>query len=106
VNVFKTGMAAAVFAALAAAASAQDIGAMKDMDANGDGTITKVEAQAALEARFKAMDTDHDGKLSEDEFVTAGLKRLATFDKNGDGAVSRDELRDQIRNTIRNRFTR
>ena len=93
----KIGLAAAVAVLIMLPASAQDIGALRDMDANGDGTITKAEAQAFLEARFKAMDTNHDGKLSEDEFVNAGLKRLSALDKDGDGQVTRSELRSELR---------
>lgn len=106
VNIIKAGLVAATLAGFIAAASAQDLGAMHEMDTNGDGTITKAEAHAALALRFKAMDANHDGKLSEEEFVNAGLKRLLTADKNGDGEVSRDELRNQIRNAIRNRMSR
>lgn len=105
-NVIKTGLAALLLAAFASAASAQDLGAVKEMDMSGDGIITKTEAEAALVARFKTLDANHDGKVSEDEFVSSGLKRLSTFDKNGDGNVSRDELRDQIRNAFRSRLSR
>jgi hypothetical protein len=86
----------AVFAA-AAPALAQDMGPIREMDANGDGTITKVEAQSALEARFRRMDTNHDGKLSEDEYVNAGLARLAEFDTDKDGNITRSELRKSLR---------
>jgi hypothetical protein len=106
VNAIKTGLAALLLAAFAGAASAQDLGAVKEMDVSGDGIITKAEAETALVARFKTLDANHDGKVSEDEFVNAGLKRLSAFDKNGDGNVSREELRDQFRNAFRNRFSR
>jgi hypothetical protein len=37
------------------------------MDADGDGTLTLQEWQAAHERIFKAMDTDHDGTVTFDE---------------------------------------
>lgn len=83
-------------------AAAQELGTIRDMDASRDGTITKAEAQAFYEARFKAMDANHDGKLSEDEFVNAGLQRLAQLDINSDGNITRDE----IRSAVRGRFSR
>jgi hypothetical protein len=36
------------------------------MDADGDGTVSLQEFQAAHERIFKAMDTDHDGTVSTD----------------------------------------
>jgi hypothetical protein len=37
------------------------------MDADGDGTVSLQEFQAAHERIFKAMDTDHDGTVSPEE---------------------------------------
>ena len=37
------------------------------MDADGDGTLSLQEFQAAHERIFKAMDTDHDGTVSPEE---------------------------------------
>jgi hypothetical protein len=93
-------------ALFAAPTGAQELGAVRGMDANGDGTISKAEAQAFYEARFKEADTNHDGVLSEDEFVNAGLKRLSALDKNGDGQITRDEIREEVRDAVRGRFSR
>ncbi len=40
------------------------------MDADGDGTVSLPEFQAAHERLFKAMDSDKDGKLTPDEMMT------------------------------------
>ena len=40
------------------------------MDADGDGTVSLPEFQAAHERIFKAMDRDKDGKLTPDEMKT------------------------------------
>ena len=37
------------------------------MDADGDGTVSLQEFQAAHERNFKAMDADHDGTVSFEE---------------------------------------
>jgi len=37
------------------------------MDADGDGTVSLQEFQAAHERIFKAMDADHDGTVSFEE---------------------------------------
>ena len=37
------------------------------MDADGDGTVSLQEWQAAQERIFKAMDTDHDGTVTFEE---------------------------------------
>ncbi|HWA31241.1 MAG TPA: EF-hand domain-containing protein [Rhizomicrobium sp.] len=84
---------AAALSAFAFQSTAMAQGMVQELDLNGDGTITKAEAQTALEAMFKRMDTNHDGVLSEDEFVNARLAILQKLDANGDGQITRDELR-------------
>ena len=42
-------------------------GPMMMADANKDGTITKAELTASLEARFAQLDANKDGKLTKDE---------------------------------------
>jgi hypothetical protein len=50
------------------------------MDADGDGTVSLQEFQAAQERIFRAMDTDHDGTvtLEEMEDFMRGVSRRAS----------------------------
>lgn len=74
------------------------------LDANGDGVVTREEAQAhpRMAAQFDAADTNKDGQLDAAEL--AALReairteararadaRWAAADTNGDGAISREE---------------
>jgi Ca2+-binding EF-hand superfamily protein len=88
----------------------------KQMDKNGDGTISKKEFDAFHSEHFKALDANHDGKISPEEMqaghseMESGQKEMESghkmrekserdpFDKrfeesdiNHDGALSRDE---------------
>lgn len=74
-------------------------------DTDGDGSISRKEAEASmpgLAGKFDSMDADKDGKISRDEmhgFRMAGKKherkhmRMAfkSADKNGDGALDKSE---------------
>lgn len=93
----------------------------KAMDANGDGKVTRAEAEASAKARFDQLDANKDGKLTGDElpgkgrwgkrgakdgggkdktdvgiskqdFVDRSLKRFDRLDANGDGVVTQDEI--------------
>jgi hypothetical protein len=72
------------------------------MDANGDGAVTRAEAQAARETMFTRLDGDGDGYLSqaEREAMAHGQgagRRMprGNADANGDGRVSRSEFMGQ-----------
>jgi len=70
---------------------------LKALDTNGDGMISRDEAQAAprLAKNFDAIDTNHDGQLSKDELrAWAKQKREAWWkkiDTDGDGRISKAE---------------
>ena len=50
---------------------------IKQIDADGDGTITAAEHEAGAKKMFEKMDKDHSGKLSAAE-VQAGHDRMMT----------------------------
>ena len=77
---------------------------MERLDTNGDGQITKEEAEAAKAARFPEADTNGDGGLSMAEMqafrAAEKARRMETmrqrmFDKadaDGNGVISADEF--------------
>jgi Ca2+-binding EF-hand superfamily protein len=83
-----------------------EFGMLKHLDTNGDGVVTKDEAQAAASTRidetFARLDANHDGQITQDEVQAARDARRAemeaqfearfkTADKNGDGLLSKEE---------------
>ncbi len=81
-------------------------GWLRHLDTNGDGVISKEEAQAAANARidkaFARLDTNQDGQITQDEIRAAQearrAEREARFearikqaDTNGDGLLSKEE---------------
>ncbi len=68
-------------------------------DANGDGAITRAEAEAGRLAMFARLDADDDGYLSEAERAAmrqgqrqGGRDRSAAADTDRDGRISRAEM--------------
>jgi Ca2+-binding EF-hand superfamily protein len=85
---------------------ARDHGWFKHLDANGDGVVSKDEAQAAANARvektFAELDTNKDGQITQDEVRAAHDARRAEMeakfeerfkeaDTNGDSLLSKEE---------------
>ncbi|EBA16686.1 EF hand domain protein [Roseobacter sp. SK209-2-6] len=72
----------------------------QELDADGNGEVTKAEMQAHKAARFTEADTNGDGKLSPEEMQAMMQKRagkrmakmIERFDTDGDGALSQSEL--------------
>ncbi len=66
------------------------------VDANGDGKLTREEIAAHRKARHDKKDTNGDGKISRDEFKAAGKSDYAAradrmfdrMDQNGDGFLT------------------
>jgi Ca2+-binding EF-hand superfamily protein len=75
------------------------------MDTDGDGTISKAEADAGaprMAERFAEIDADSDGHVTKDEMHAArarfhegmqarGEERFRSADTNGDGSIDRAE---------------
>ena len=72
----------------------------EQLDANGDGKLSREELKAAREARFALSDTNSDGKISKEEAVAKAGERASTrFDKmlkrldtDKDGALTQAEM--------------
>ncbi len=86
-------------------------GRFADIDANGDGLVSRAEATSNAESVFNAMDADTNGKLTKDEYMSVRMgqqngantamqaqrqaekeARFAPMDTNGDGQVSLEEF--------------
>ena len=91
-------------AALPAGATSPTKPPLQPVDANGDGVVTREEAQAhpRLAAQFDAADTNKDGQLDAAEMTahreamratmrTHAEERWKGADQDGDGALSREE---------------
>lgn len=99
-------IAAAGIAGASAAVAKQGTGhhgprvAFEELDADGNGELTKAEMEARRDARFARIDSNGDGKLSAAEIEAEGARRAAEraarmierHDKDGDGVLSREEL--------------
>lgn len=76
---------------------------MERWDTNGDGVITRAEAQAVVAERRAGLDANQDGEISFEEFAAhrdnrreeRARERFARLDRNGDGKVGIDELPDR-----------
>lgn len=93
----------ALFATLAATASAQDGPRgkrLQNLDTNDDGVITREEAQAPHLERFASIDANNDGELTQAEMEAAQAKRkeerkaarFADADADGNGTLSLEEF--------------
>ncbi|MBJ3761431.1 calcium-binding protein [Maribius pontilimi] len=93
-----TGLAAPV--AMAAGEHRGKADRIRMLDLNGDGQITRDEAQTAISARFAAADTDGNGALSQAEMTARAqaraaervAQRFARLDADGDGQLTESEL--------------
>lgn len=73
---------------------------LKEVDSNGDGVVTKDEADAAHQAHFGKSDTDNDGTISYEEFEVKAIERarehakkmFAHMDKDEDGNINAEEF--------------
>tara|TARA_R110002074_G_scaffold74963_4_gene171674 strand:- start:30 stop:518 length:489 start_codon:yes stop_codon:yes gene_type:complete len=81
------------------------MGVMLSMvDTNGDGKITRAEADGFRDAQFAKFDADKNGSLNADEYRALMedfrrqmmMARFAKHDTNGDGAISKDEMGGRI----------
>lgn len=81
--------------ALIVGAAAIAVPAMSDKskaDTDGNGIISKAEAMAKADTRFKAMDTNADGKISPEDREARSKKRFTDMDADKNGAISEVEF--------------
>lgn len=61
----------AILVGFTGVAMAQDLPAFEEVDANGDGAISREEAATIEALDFVSADTDQDGSLSMEEYNAA-----------------------------------
>lgn len=83
------GLAAA--AAVSAAEAGRGKGMFDRIDRNGDGSISRDEAQAARAAHFARLDANGDGSITVEEFQAQANSRFSRMDLDNDGQVTREE---------------
>lgn len=94
-----SALAVAAPSLLAASADGKQPRPTQQFDKNGDGQISRDEAQAAprLATSFDRIDTNKDGQLSREELRAArpqkGDGHRARLDADKDGQISRDEAK-------------
>lgn len=77
--------------ALAGVAYAQP-GMFAKPDANGDGVVTRSEAQAHADQMFARMDVNGDGKLDQADREARHAAMFDRIDTNNDGQISKAEF--------------
>lgn len=100
---------------ISAAEMANAVAALKKLDTNNDGKLTREEFSPPRQGRFGAgpggggfgggafvdrlfeADENKDGKLSKDEVPGRMQERFADMDSDGDGFITRKELEDRAR---------
>ncbi|WP_010216002.1 EF-hand domain-containing protein [Sphingomonas sp. PAMC 26621] len=75
----------------AAAPERAPMAGMLRADTNGDGKISRAEADAQAGQRFDRLDLNHDGFLAADEMTGPGARMLGRADADHDGKLSRSE---------------
>lgn len=63
-----------------------------NIDADGDGVITRAEAQSGATAMFAKMDANQDGKLDQSDREAMRGKMFDMLDTDKNGSISRQEF--------------
>ncbi|MCB2077600.1 MAG: EF-hand domain-containing protein [Novosphingobium sp.] len=91
---FTLGLSIAALAAAGAAYAQQDM--RPKMDGDGNGVVTRAEAQTHAAQMFERMDVNNDGKLDQtDRAARKAERRTMMFermDADNSGQISRDEF--------------
>lgn len=78
--------------AIGGIAYAQMSGGHPKIDADGDGVITRAEAQTSATAMFAKMDANKDGKLDQSDREAMLGNKFTMLDTDKNGSISRQEF--------------
>lgn len=76
----------------AGVAYAQQDGPRRGMDADGNGVVTRAEAQTRAQAMFARMDANNDGKIDAADRAARMGRMFDSIDADKNGQLSRDEF--------------
>ncbi|MEI4472762.1 hypothetical protein [Frigidibacter sp. MR17.24] len=78
---------------VAAQAQSRPGTALAQIDTDGDGAVSRSEAETMAKTRFTRLDRDGDGAISPEEFAAPRQAAFAAADRDRDGKLERGELR-------------
>ena len=89
--------------ALATAAFAAPVATPSKMDTDGNGSVSKIEAMAAADAKFVKMDANSDGTLNAADREAKIKVHFQEMDADKNGAISETEFVTAHKNRMENR---
>ena len=75
---------------------------LEEIDADGDGNVSRDEVDAKRSEKFAQADSDGDGVIGSDEFGARAGRMFDRADSDGDGVITNEE-RKAVRKAMKER---